>query len=237
MDNLEKNLIIYDERESLTEKLIEKEIEQFKLIQNFIKSQMKEGEDYGKIPGSPKPSLFKPGAEKLCNLYGFTINVDILEKVENWKEGFFYYLCKCSLRSKKTGEIISEGLGSCNSKETKFAKQNPYTIVNTILKMAKKRALIDATLSATRTSGIFTQDIEDMEEMLVTDENIEIKEDKVDYATQNQKNYIAKLAKDRNINDEDLKKLTQELTGKNESKEWTKDDASKIIQELKNYQK
>ncbi|CCJ34571.1 hypothetical protein CAAU_2488 [Caloramator australicus RC3] len=37
--------------------------------------------------------------------------------------------------------------------------------------------------------------------------------------------------------DEDLKKLTQELTGKNESKEWTKDDASKIIQELKNYQK
>ncbi|WDU83903.1 hypothetical protein [Caloramator sp. Dgby_cultured_2] len=51
------------------------------------------------------------------------------------------------------------------------------------------------------------------------------------------KNYIAKLAKDKNINDEDLKKLTQELTGKNESKEWTKDDASKIIQELKNYQK
>ncbi|WDU83904.1 hypothetical protein [Caloramator sp. Dgby_cultured_2] len=65
---------------------------------------MKEGEDYGKIPGSPKPSLFKPGAEKLCNLYGFTINVDILEKVENWKEGFFYYLCKCSLRSKKLGK-------------------------------------------------------------------------------------------------------------------------------------
>lgn len=237
MDSLEKNLIIYDERESLNEKIIEREIEQFKLIQNFIKSQMKEGEDYGKIPGSPKPSLFKPGAEKLCNLYGFTINVDILEKVENWKEGFFYYLCKCSLRSKKTGEIISEGLGSCNSKETKFAKQNPYTIVNTILKMAKKRALIDATLSATRTSGIFTQDIEDMEEMLITDENIEVKEEKVDYATQNQKNYIAKLAKDKNINDEDLKKLTQELTGKNESKEWTKDDASKIIQELKNYQK
>ncbi|CCC57840.1 hypothetical protein [Caloramator australicus] len=202
MDNLEKNLIIYDERESLNEKIIEREIEQFKLIQNFIKSQMKEGEDYGKIPGSPKPSLFKPGAEKLCNLYGFTINVDILEKVENWKEGFFYYLCKCSLRSKKTGEIISEGLGSCNSKETKFARQNPYTIVNTILKMAKKRALIDATLSATRTSGIFTQDIEDMEEMLITDENVEVKEEKVDYATQNQKNYIAKLAKDKNINDE-----------------------------------
>ncbi|SEF90326.1 hypothetical protein SAMN05660865_01296 [Caloramator fervidus] len=234
---MEKELVIYDDRESISEKLIEREIEQFKLIQNFIKSQMKEGEDYGKIPGSPKPSLFKPGAEKLCNLYGFTISVDILEKVENWKEGFFYYLCKCSLRSKKTGEIISEGLGSCNSKETKFAKQNPYTIVNTILKMAKKRALIDATLSATRTSGIFTQDIEDMEELLVTDENTETKEDKIDYATPNQKNYIMKLAKDKNLSEEQLKQLTQKLIGKNESKDWTKDDASKIIQELKNYQK
>lgn len=237
MDNLEKNIILYEDKELISEKIIEKEIEQFKLIQNFIKSQMKEGEDYGKIPGSPKPSLFKPGAEKLCNLYGFTINVDIIEKVENWKEGFFYYLCKCSLKSKRTGEIISEGLGSCNSKETKFARQNPYTIVNTILKMAKKRALIDATLSATRTSGIFTQDVEDMDEILATDEQNEVKEEKVDYATNNQKNYIVKLAKDKNISDEDLRKITSELTGKNESKDWTKDDASKIIQELKNMQK
>ena len=37
-----------------------------------------------------------------------------------------------------------------------------YTLVNTILKMAKKRALVDATLSAGRLSNIFTQDIEDM---------------------------------------------------------------------------
>jgi len=36
------------------------------------------------------------------------------------------------------------------------------TLKNTILKMAKKRAKVDATLAATRSSGIFTQDIEDM---------------------------------------------------------------------------
>ncbi|KRQ88120.1 hypothetical protein ABG79_00288 [Caloramator mitchellensis] len=237
MNDINKGVVIYDDKEVISEKIIEKEIEQFKLIQNFIKSQMKEGEDYGKIPGSPKPSLFKPGAEKLCNLYGFTINVDIIEKVENWKEGFFYYLCKCSLRSKRTGEIISEGLGSCNSKETKFARQNSYTIVNTILKMAKKRALIDATLSATRTSGIFTQDVEDMDEILATNETVEIKEDKIEYATTNQRNYILKLAKDKNLSEDDFKKLTHDLTGKIESKEWTKDDASRIIQELKGSQK
>ena len=37
-----------------------------------------------------------------------------------------------------------------------------YTQVNTILKMAKKRALVDAALSAGRLSDIFTQDLEDI---------------------------------------------------------------------------
>lgn len=37
------------------------------------------------------------------------------------------------------------------------------TLKNTILKMAKKRAKIDATLAATRSSGIFTQDLEEQE--------------------------------------------------------------------------
>jgi hypothetical protein len=33
---------------------------------------------------------------------------------------------------------------------------------NTVIKMAKKRAKVDAVLSATRSSGIFTQDVEDL---------------------------------------------------------------------------
>jgi hypothetical protein len=38
-----------------------------------------------------------------------------------------------------------------------------FSQVNTLVKMAKKRALVDATLSAGRLSNVFTQDIEDME--------------------------------------------------------------------------
>ena len=34
-------------------------------------------------------------------------------------------------------------------------------VYNTVLKMAKKRALVDATLTATAASDIFTQDVED----------------------------------------------------------------------------
>ncbi len=38
---------------------------------------------------------------------------------------------------------------------------------NTILKMACKRAMVDATLHATRSSGIFTQDVEDLDPALL----------------------------------------------------------------------
>jgi hypothetical protein len=41
---------------------------------------------------------------------------------------------------------------------------NPADNYNTCLKMAKKRALVDATLTATAASDIFTQDLEEMQE-------------------------------------------------------------------------
>jgi len=37
-----------------------------------------------------------------------------------------------------------------------------FTAINTVLKMAKKRAYVDAILTATHASGIFTQDMEDI---------------------------------------------------------------------------
>lgn len=129
-------------------------------LQNFIKYMMVPNIDYGFVPGCPKPMLFKAGAEKLCDIYGLTKQIQILEKTENWENGIFHYVVKAVLVNKKTGFVESEGVGACNSKEKKFASQDPYSVVNSILKMAKKRAIVDATLAATRTSGIFGQDIE-----------------------------------------------------------------------------
>lgn len=129
-------------------------------LQNFIKYMMVPNIDYGFVPGCPKPMLFKAGAEKLCDIYGLTKQIQILEKTENWENGIFHYVVKAVLVNKKTGFVESEGVGACNSREKKFASQDPYSVVNSILKMAKKRAIVDATLAATRTSGIFGQDIE-----------------------------------------------------------------------------
>ena len=43
--------------------------EQRQALQKFINSQLRNGVDYGIIPGTPKPSLWKPGAEKIANLF------------------------------------------------------------------------------------------------------------------------------------------------------------------------
>ena len=40
---------------------------------------------------------------------------------------------------------------------------DPYTMDNTVLKMAKKRALVDAALLVASLSDVFTQDLEDMD--------------------------------------------------------------------------
>lgn len=131
------------------------------MLQDFVKKMMIVNVDYGFIPNCNKPSLFKSGAEKLCDIFGFSKQIEVINRVEDWDKALFHYEIKTTLINKRTGLIEADGIGSCNNKERKFKSQDGYSIVNNILKMAKKRAFIDAVLSATRSSGLFTQDIED----------------------------------------------------------------------------
>ncbi len=135
-----------------------------KMFQQYVREHMTEGEDFGVIPGSTKPTLFKPGAEKLNAIFGYAPKVEISNRLEDWDKGFVSYEVKVSLINKRTGQMEAEGLGSCNSRERRYARQDAAGIANTVLKMAKKRALVDATLSATRASGLFTQDLEDLDQ-------------------------------------------------------------------------
>lgn len=138
--------------------------ERIAMLQNFVKEMMILNVDYGLIPRCDKPSLFKSGAEKLCDIFGFSKHIEVINRLEDWENGLFHYEVKATLINKKTGFIEAEGIGSCNNRERKYKNQDSYSIINTILKMAKKRALIDSVLSATRSSGIFTQDMEDLDE-------------------------------------------------------------------------
>jgi len=136
--------------------------QRLQMLQDFVKEMMIAGQDYGVVPGIAKPTLLKPGAEKLGEIFGFSKQASVTNRIEDWGKGLFSYEVKVILVNKRTGYVEAEGLGLCNTKESEYIGQNPFTIANTVLKMAKKRALIDAVLSATRSSGIFTQDVENM---------------------------------------------------------------------------
>lgn len=132
-------------------------------FQAIVQNTLKEGHDYGAIPGcGPKPTLLKPGAEKILMLMGVSSEYELIERVQDYDKGFFAYTVKCVLS--RNGVIITEGVGHCNTREKKYTseRQDSYTLANTCLKMAKKRAQIDAVLTIASLSEIFTQDIEDM---------------------------------------------------------------------------
>lgn len=54
----------------------------------------------------------------------------------------------------------------CQSSGERQENENPADQGNTVLKMAKKRALVDAVLTATGMSAMFSQDMGDLEEMI-----------------------------------------------------------------------
>ena len=218
----------------------------------FTAGLMKEGHDYGVIPNTDKPTLLKPGAEKLCTLFGLVADFQVVEAVQDWTgsehdgEPFFFYRIKCVLL--RDGKEMGSGEGSCNSWESKYRfrwvdenkvppnldksklktrggkvsefafainkaetsgqygkpaeywkrfadaiehgdavaikrttktgkqmdaweidatmfcvpNENPADVVNTIDKMAQKRALVAACLVTVNASEFYTQDMEDM---------------------------------------------------------------------------
>jgi hypothetical protein len=131
-------------------------------FQGIVQQNLHEGTDYGIIPNcGKKPTLLKPGAEKLLMLLGLRSEFDIVQQTRDFEKGFFAYQIKSKLF--KGDILITEGMGSCNTKENKYIKSSGFSVDNTVLKMAKKRALVDAALMVGSLSGIFTQDVEDMD--------------------------------------------------------------------------
>ena len=194
---------------------------QVNLIQEVMKAVMKDGEHYGKIPGcGDKPSLLKPGAEKLMFTFRLVADpeVEVFDLYHPTVGGHREYRVKVRISS-MGGTYMGGGVGSCSTMENKYRfrggekiptdkpvpkdywnlkksgkgaeaqemiggdgfgamkhngswvicelgeKQehdNPADFYNTCEKMAKKRALVDATLTVTAASDIFTQDIEEL---------------------------------------------------------------------------
>lgn len=199
-------------------------VSRYDTIKQAAERVLKEGVDYGVIPGCEKPSLLKPGAEKLATLFHLHPSFTLLDKQEDWDRPLFFYRYSCDLHA-VDGSFAGQGNGSCNSWEERYryrqakpacpecgqetifrskhppkddknappgwfcwAKRGgcganfahdapavtrqpvgrilnpePFNLVNTVDKMAQKRAFVAAVLNTTGASEFYTQDLEDLD--------------------------------------------------------------------------
>ena len=130
-------------------------------IEIIVAKHLKAGRDYDRLPNTAKPTLFKSGAEILCGVFGYRTTTSVINRVIDFEKSLVMYEVQVRVYG-ADDKIVAEGIGSCNSKERKYLRGDFCTQLNTILKMAKKRAYVDAILTACHASKVFTQDVEDI---------------------------------------------------------------------------
>ena len=137
-------------------------------IVEFTRRIMVKDQDFGEIPGTNKPTLLKPGAEKLCNFFGlepeFTPIVEDIDwtGAQHGGEVFCYARYRCRLL--REGRVVGVGEGSCNSWEAKYRyrwvaeEQVPEHLDRThLLKRGARRTLceFDFAIERAETTGTY----------------------------------------------------------------------------------
>lgn len=166
------------------------------IVQEVMREVMKRDVHYGVIPGCKKPSLWKAGSEVLLATFQIAPSIQVTDLSS---DDCIRYQVKVQGVHAPSGTVVGEGIGECSSNEEKYkwrkaydeewnatpetrrrikfgkykdkqVRVEPADVANTILKMAKKRAQIDMTLTATSASDCFDQDIEDLPDHMLPDE-------------------------------------------------------------------
>lgn len=167
---------------------------QVQAIQQVMEAVMKPDVHYGKIPGTQKNTLYKAGSEKILSTFRIAVDpvVEDLSTPDCYRyrvvargvlptgeivgagvgeastdeEKYKWRGAVCQAEFDATPEDRKRIKWDRYGKQTPQVRTNPADLANTVLKMAKKRAQIDLTLTATGASDVFEQDLEDMPEEL-----------------------------------------------------------------------
>jgi hypothetical protein len=161
-----------------------------KLLMEYVRGELKQDVDYGIIPGTDKPTLYKPGGEKLRGLFAFQTETVMADKELDRSGNFALFTYRTTVRDKYGNALVSCE-GSCNSQEKKYRERKVYDwvdmkrqdgstfrkkveisseptpvcdVLNTLMKMAQKRSFVGAVILATGASDFFNQDIDDPED-------------------------------------------------------------------------
>ena len=263
---------------------------QVNLIQQIMKSEMTDGEHYGIIPGCAKPSLWKPGAEKLCLTFRMAPKMKVERR--DLANGHCEIMVTTDLWHINSEQFLGQGVGSCSTMESKYRyrearrkcpkcqaeaiikgkqeygggwicfnkkggcgakfsdsdtaitgqktgkEENPdiADVYNTVLKIAKKRSLVDAVLTVTAASDIFTQDLEDLPPEMLPQETKEKPADKPSGAdrliNENELKFLHARITDSGIEKDEVKRWAKDTFGKESSKDLTVGELSKLLKWL-----
>lgn len=151
---------------------------QSRYVDRVLAEVLQDGVDFGMIAGTSRRTLFQPGAQILCRGLGLSPSFEVASITRGPQ--LVAAVVRCTLTHYSSGRVVGSGIGSCNTGERKYVKTlatlsdrdeknnlPPATALeldNTILKMAKKRALVDATLNTTAASRIFAQEYQSEED-------------------------------------------------------------------------
>ena len=191
-------------------------------VDRIHRELMREGVDYGVIPGTKSPTLLQPGAQILCQAYKLVPEFQALtEHGDGVTRPALRIVSRCLLHlGSLDGPVVGDGDGAANSWEPRYRYRqgertcpkcgvvgtvikgkdeygggyicwkkkggcgakfddgdvaiesqevgqvenpDPYSLDETLVQIADKRSHVAATRRALAISGLFTQDVEDMD--------------------------------------------------------------------------
>ena len=179
-----------------------------------VMERMKEGRDY--VRSGDRFTLLKGGAEMLLAEFGFS-SQSIICAEKRYRGNVTYTM---ETRVFSGGNMIANGFGTCSTSELPQENQDMSKRMNSAIKMAKKRSFVDAVLTATASSWLFTQDIGDM--------NVEKP------MTPNQERYIRSLMDQGGLDQDMIYEIMPELNG-TILEEMSRSEASRLIEAIIEY--
>lgn len=192
---------------------------------------LKRGTDFGVIPGTKQPSLFKAGAQKIANAFGLLQHFTVESSIENPETPVFFYRIRCDLikiAQDGTEYVFASGHGSANTMERRNGRNSAWDSANATLKMAEKRALTAAVLSVSGLADLFTQDMEN-EDFMNQEVSVANPDDVI---TSKQRKYLFTVASSVGLNTEEAKTIVAEH-GYKSSTEIKVSDFDAILEDIR----
>ncbi len=111
---------------------VDQVIAQIDKVKELMQKVMHEGEHYGTIPGTKKPTLYKSGAEKFGTL--FRIRPEYHTEIKYLENNHREYQITCNLIHLQIGNIVGQGMGSCSTMESKYRYRHEDQILGPVPK-------------------------------------------------------------------------------------------------------